>query len=70
MKNFLVLLGIVFIAFTSSSSTKNDDKGGKIVICHIPPGNPANAHDIEVSINALQAHLDHGDVIGGCEQPN
>jgi hypothetical protein len=70
MKNFLVLFGLVLIAFASSSSTKNDDNGGKIVICHIPPGNPANAHDIEISTHALQAHLDHGDTIGGCEQPN
>jgi hypothetical protein len=70
MKKVLVLLGLVLIAFASSSSTKNDDKGEKIVICHIPPGNPANAHDIEISTNALQAHLDHGDTIGGCEQPN
>ena len=40
---------------------------GKITICHVPPGNPANHHTIEVSQNALQAHLDHGDFIGWCD---
>jgi len=33
----------------------------KISICHIPPGNPQNAHVIRVSIMALIAHLAHGD---------
>jgi hypothetical protein len=33
----------------------------KITICHIPPGNPANAHAITISVNALPAHLAHGD---------
>jgi hypothetical protein len=38
----------------------------KVTICHIPPGNPANAHTIEVSKNALKAHLKHGDYLGEC----
>jgi hypothetical protein len=40
--------------------------GGKVDICHIPPGNPANAHTINVSVNAVRAHLAHGDNLGGC----
>lgn len=43
-------------------------QSGKIVICHVPPGNPNNRHTIEVSQNALQAHLDHGDYIGSCNE--
>ena len=39
---------------------------GWITICHIPPGNPQNAHTITISINALPAHLAHGDYIGPC----
>jgi hypothetical protein len=35
-------------------------------ICHIPPGNPANAHEITVSENAVYAHVMHGDTIGPC----
>ncbi|MFH0895624.1 MAG: hypothetical protein V2A54_14405, partial [Bacteroidota bacterium] len=39
---------------------------GWVTICHIPPGNPSNAHTITISINALPAHLAHGDNIGSC----
>jgi hypothetical protein len=40
--------------------------GGKVDVCHIPPGNPANAHTINVSVNAVPAHLAHGDNLGAC----
>ena len=40
---------------------------GWVTICHFPPGNPANAHTITISVNALPAHLAHGDFIGSCE---
>lgn len=43
--------------------------GKKVTICHIPPGNPGNAHTITISLNALQAHLAHGDTIGACPKP-
>lgn len=33
----------------------------KIIICHVPPGNPGNAHDICVSPNAIPAHMSHDD---------
>lgn len=35
-------------------------------ICHIPPGNPDNAHTIYVGPGAIAAHLAHGDTIGPC----
>lgn len=38
----------------------------KVDICHVPPGNPANAHTITVSENAIPAHLAHGDDRGAC----
>jgi hypothetical protein len=38
----------------------------KVTICHIPPGNPANAHSITVGSPALRAHLAHGDSAGAC----
>ena len=44
----------------------DDDKKDKITICHIPPGNPGNAHTIKVSGNAKNAHLAHGDTLGEC----
>jgi hypothetical protein len=40
---------------------------GKVAICHIPPGNPSNAHTIIVSESAVAAHLAHGDSLGECE---
>lgn len=42
------------------------DPPAKVTICHIPPGNPANAHTITISANALPAHLAHGDNTGMC----
>ncbi len=47
-----------------SNSTSN----GKVMICHVPPGNPSNAHSITISPNAVPAHLAHGDYYGCCGQ--
>jgi hypothetical protein len=38
----------------------------KVIICHIPPGNPANAHTIVVGAPAEAAHMAHGDTAGPC----
>ena len=38
----------------------------KTTVCHIPPGNPANAHTICVGNSAVPAHIDHGDFLGTC----
>jgi hypothetical protein len=39
----------------------------KTTICHIPPGNPANAHTLCVGNPAVPAHLKHhGDHVGPC----
>lgn len=38
----------------------------KTTVCHVPPGNPANAHTICVGNSAVPAHLDHGDFLGTC----
>lgn len=53
---------------------KGKDKGNdnnenvKITICHIPPGNPANKRTLTISTSALQAHINHGDVMGSCDE--
>jgi hypothetical protein len=39
----------------------------KVDVCHIPPGNPDNAHTLTISVNALEVHLEHGDSPGECE---
>ena len=41
--------------------------GKKELICHIPPGNPANAHTICVGKSAVEPHQsNHGDTLGAC----
>ena len=44
------------------------DASGDHTVCHRPPGNPDNAHTIEVgSESAVEAHLGHGDSRGVCD---
>ena len=39
----------------------------KTTVCHIPPGNPANAHTICIGNAGVAAHLaNHGDFLGTC----
>ncbi len=39
---------------------------GKVLICHIPPGNPGAKHSMYVTPSALASHLAHGDYLGSC----
>lgn len=57
--------------YRSTSDLDNyptDYETKKIEICHIPPGNPDNAHTLSISVNALKAHLAHGDYIDECAE--
>ena len=39
----------------------------KELVCHIPPGNPDNEHEICVGKAAVDAHVQHhGDLLGPC----
>ena len=38
----------------------------QVTLCHIPPGNPDEAHTITVGAPSVPAHLAHGDVLGNC----
>lgn len=42
--------------------------GKKVYLCHAPPDNPANAHTLEVSVNAVNDHLTThpADHLGSC----
>jgi hypothetical protein len=54
---------------SNGDDSNGDDSHGKkdkITICHIPPGNPDNAHTKSVSGNAKNAHLAHGDTMEEC----
>ena len=67
MRTAILILAAFLIGFISLTAMNRVDDGPKVTICHIPPGNPANAHSITISINALAAHLAHGDSEGACE---
>ncbi|PYQ02265.1 MAG: hypothetical protein DMF82_16565 [Acidobacteria bacterium] len=43
----------------------------KVTICHVPPGNPDNAHTITIGAPAVPAHLANhdGDAVGPCPEP-
>ena len=75
------LIGVAFADHKDSHKVSHDDsyddshddsyddshdKKDKVTICHIPPGNPDNAHTKNVSGNAKNAHLAHGDSMGEC----
>lgn len=70
MKKFTIKL----LALISAFSVLTVITGGaayaspveKVVICHIPPGNPDNMHNIEVGKAAVDAHLAHGDSLSYC----
>jgi hypothetical protein len=38
----------------------------KVTICHIPAGDPDNAHTITVGAPAVDAHMQQGDKMGAC----
>ena len=52
----------------ASDGTPSSSSEHKVVICHYPPGNPANAHTLNVGAPAVDAHLQNhpGDHLGPC----
>ena len=62
-KSVVKLVAVLAICSATAASAV---RAGKVDVCHIPPGNPANAHTINVSENAVKAHLAHGDTLGAC----
>ncbi|AHB41134.1 hypothetical protein P148_SR1C00001G0329 [candidate division SR1 bacterium RAAC1_SR1_1] len=42
-------------------------KGNKILLCHVPPGNPTNEHEICIAKPAVAAHLAKGSYEGLCQ---
>jgi hypothetical protein len=47
------------VAAGADKPSKAASSNEKVLICH-------NGHDINVSVNALPAHLAHGDQVGSC----
>lgn len=52
----------------SDDDEDEDDRGKKVRVCHMPPGNPDNKETISVGLPAVRAHLAHGDTIGRCDR--
>lgn len=50
----------------TAATVRNQLDQGWVTICHFPPGNPGNVQTITISVNALPAHLAHGDYVGSC----
>ncbi|HRO98663.1 MAG TPA: hypothetical protein PLN54_04455 [Flavobacteriales bacterium] len=55
--------------FVNVVDVRCGNNNNKVLVCHIPPGNPANAHTICISENGVPAHLAHGCVLGACAPP-
>jgi len=66
MKRILSAIAFIMLVTIAPASVQSGQE--KVTICHIPPGNPANAHTIVVGAPAVPAHLElHGDTLGECE---
>lgn len=55
--------------FVNVVDVRCGNNGNKVLVCHVPPGNPANAHTICISANGVPAHLAHGCRLGACAPP-
>jgi len=64
-----VIASILILGVIGLSAEVYAPPAPKVVICHIPPGNPENAQTIEVSEYAVDSHLAHGDSLGDCGAP-
>jgi hypothetical protein len=73
MKRILLVLTVTFVMVAMAIATAmpafaDGSYNKKVTICHVPPGNPANAHTITVGASAVDAHLAHGDYLGKCQK--
>ncbi len=64
--------GTVADTGTGSTSPNPGTSGGEtqVILCHYPPGNPANSITIIIGQPAVTAHLAHGDKLGDCPPSN
>lgn len=58
MRNIVALMVVLFISGTALG----------VEVCHVPPGNPGNAHTIDIGQPAVDSHLrlHAGDYTGVC----
>lgn len=69
------VIGLVAMAMAACTGESSQQQGtisqagtssGKVVICHVPPGDPTSRQTIVVAESAEPAHLAHGDSLGAC----
>ena len=65
-KNTLILATTVALASAVALDSDLAHANKRVTVCHVPPGNQANAHTIWVGEAAVGAHLAHGDQLGPC----
>ena len=67
LRGAMLVVALTGMVMTTPTSVQADPDG-KVTICHIPPGNPENAHTITVAFPALVAHFANhgGDSFGEC----
>lgn len=65
----LLLAGAAALALAFTAPVLADPPAGKKVdVCHVPPGNPANAHVINVGVKAAaKGHNVGGEPRGGAD---
>ncbi len=64
MANLRPVVRASLVASLLLLATTTYAKSDKVDVCHIPPGNPDNAHLISVSESAVPAHVaNHGDEV-------
>jgi len=61
MENTMRTLTLLTILFLILAFTKSSFSGEKVILCH------KETNTINVSINAMNAHLSHGDTVGDCQ---
>ena len=62
-----VIMGMSAFAPAMADKPGNEPNEGKVLVCHFPPGNPANFHTTSISEDDVQDHLDHDDFVGDCD---
>ena len=68
LRSATLVLALTGMVMTTPTSVQAEGQE-KFTICHVPPGNPENAHTITVAFPALVAHMvNHGgDSFGECD---
>ena len=67
LRSAMLVLALTGMVMTTPTAVQAEGEV-KFTICHVPPGNPENAHTITVAFPALVAHFANhgGDSFGEC----